>query len=67
METLFLETIPSLVMANPQAVSMLLGVTGVQWVGKIFLATTATKKSRWYKLIEMVCMIWGKAKENHKG
>ena len=67
METLLLETVPNLIMGNPEIVGMALGVTGLQWVGKIYLAMTATKKSKWYKLVELGCMIWGKAKEEHKG
>ena len=67
METLLLETVPNLIMGNPELVSMALGVTGLQWVGKIYLAMSATKKSKWYKYIELACMIWGKAKEEHKG
>lgn len=66
METLLLNTIPEMIMGNPTIVSAVLGVTGLQWVGKIYLAMSHTKASKWYKLVELACMIWGKAKEDYK-
>lgn len=66
METFLLDTIPALVMANPEIVASLLGITGTSFVASILTVFTKTRKSKWYKLIELLAFVWGRAKEQHE-
>ena len=65
MET-FLMAIPNVVMENPEIVSVLLGITGTSWVASLITVFTKTRKSKWYKLVELLAFVWGKAKEEYK-
>lgn len=66
METFLLGSLYDAIMGNPEVVAMILSVTGTSWVASIITVFTKTRKSKWYKIIEILALVWGKAKEKHK-
>jgi hypothetical protein len=54
---------------NPDYIAGLVvgsGVLGTQAVGKVILAVTKTQNKKWYKWLELFCMIGGKVKDKYQ-
>lgn len=58
-----METLRLLIMNNPDIVLGLFSVILTIFGAKITVITTKTRDNKWYKLIELLAMLWGKAKE----